>query len=262
MHLPPDYLPEPLKLKRPRTIAAGPRGELLAADNDRVVLLDADGETVASREIRGIVRASFVPASPVGGLAALVATPNSVLRGDSAGPAAAVSFERPSGGRLDQLTGLYRGPFGRWIVLSRRMDVVLRYDRNRRLLDYSPSTLERPVDLAPGPGGTVHVLDAGSRSSPPSVLIFRDDWELAGTVTGAWRSPQALAVDAFGNSYVLDQAERRVLVYDREGVQLAVIGPVLPGGGVELRNPMDIAVDGMGRLFIAEGRMETVLVVE
>jgi len=72
-----------------------------------------------------------------------------VLRGDAVGQAAAVNFERPSGGRLDQIVGLHRGPFGRWIVLSRRVDVVLRYDRNRRFLDYSPSTLERPVDLAP-----------------------------------------------------------------------------------------------------------------
>ncbi len=262
IHLPPDYLPEPLKLKRPRTVAAGPRGELLAADGDRVVLLDPDRKTVASRELRGIVRANLVAAGPVGGLAAYVATPNSVLRGDAVGQAAAVNFERPSGGRLDQIVGLHRGPFGRWIVLSRRVDVILRYDRNRRLLDYSPSTLERPVDLAPGPGATVHVLDAGSRSSPPSVLIFRDDWELAGTITGAWQRPEALAVDAFGNSYVLDRAARRVQVYDREGVELASIGPVLPGGGLELRNPMDIAVDGMGRVFIGEGRMETVLVVE
>lgn len=262
IHLPPDYLPDPLKLKRPRTIAAGPRGELLAADGDRVVLLGPDRETVASRELRGIERASLVPAGPVGGLAALVATPNSVLRGDAEGPAAAVTFQRPSGGRLDQIVGVHRGPFGRWVVLSRRLDVVLRYDRNGRLLDYSPSTLEQPVDLAPGPGGTVHVLDAGTRSSPPSVLIFRDDWELAGTVTGAWQRPEALAVDAFGNSYVLDRAARRIQVVDREGVELAAIGPVLPGGGVELRNPLDVAVDGMGRVFIAEGRMETVLVVE
>ncbi len=262
IHLPPDHLPEPLKLKRPRTIAAGPRGELLAADDDRVVLLSPDRKTVASREIRGIVRASLVLASPIGGLAALVATPNSVLRGDAAGQAAAVNFERPSGGRLDQIVGVHRGPFGRWIVLSRRADVVLRYDRNRRLLDYSSSRIERPVDLAPGPGGTIHVLDAGARSTPPSVLIFRENWELAGTVTGAWQRPEALAVDAFGNSYVLDRAARRVQVVDREGAELAAIGPILPGGGVELRNPMDIAVDGMGRVFIGEGRMETVLVVE
>lgn len=262
IHLPPDYLPDPLKLKRPRTIAAGPRGELLAADGDRVVLLGPDRETVVSREIRGIARASLVPLGPLGGSSALVATANSVLRVEAAGGAAAVSFQRPSGGRLDQIVGVYRGPFGRWVVLSRRVDVVLRYDRNGRLLDYSPSTLEQPVDLAPGPGGTVHVLDGGSRSSPPSVLIFRDDWELAGTVTGAWQRPEALAVDAFGNSYVLDRGARRVQVVDREGLELAAIGPVLPGGGVELRNPMDIAVDGMGRVFIAEGRMETVLVVE
>jgi len=67
IHLPSDYLPEPLKLKRPRTAAAGPRGELLAADGDRVVLLDPDRKTVASRELRGIVRASLVTAGPVGG---------------------------------------------------------------------------------------------------------------------------------------------------------------------------------------------------
>ena len=261
IYLTDDYLPDPLKLKKPRTVAAGLRGDLLVTDNNRVVLLGREGDTVASRDVRGVVRASLGPAGPLGGLRALVATRNSVIRVGGAGDAATVTFERPSGGRLDEIVGVYREPFGDWIVLSRRVDVVLRYDRNGRLRNFSSSTVTRPADLAPGPGGSVHVLDAGSRSSRPALLTFDESWQLTKTIGGDWQRPTALDVDAFGNSYVLDEDARRILVYGRDGAQVAVLGPVLPGG-IEVRAPMDIAVDGMGRVFIAEGRLETVLVVE
>ena len=259
IYLPDDYVPEPLRMKRPRTVAAGPRGELLVADNKWVVLLDRQRAVVANRQMRGVVRADLSPDGPLSGLSALVVMPDRVL--PVVAPAA-VPFERPSGGKLDQIVGVYREPFGGWVVLSRRVDVVLRYDSSGRLVSFSSATVVRPVDLAPGPDGAVHVLDAGSRSSSPSLLTFGGDWSLTATLSGAWQRPAALTVDTFGNRYVLDEATRRVLVYDREGTELTVLGPVLPGGYFELQNPTDIAVDGMGRVFISEGRLETVLVVE
>lgn len=258
IHLSGDYLPEQLKLKKPRTVAASTRGDLLVSDNDRVVLLDREGKTVTTRELRGVVGASLVPAGPMGGLQALVATPNNVVPLEAG---SSYSFVRPSGGKLDQIAAVHRGFFGDWTVLSRRMDVVLRYRADGRLLDFSPSTLTQPIDMATGPMDTVHVLDGGSRSSPPVLLTFDGNWQVLQTLSGNWERPLSLAVDPFGNSYVLDGRTRRILVYSQDGAEIGALGPYLPGG-IELRAPTDIAVDGMGRVFIAEGRMETVLVVE
>jgi hypothetical protein len=39
------------------------------------------------------------------------------------------------------------------------------------------------------------------------------------------------------------------------------VGPDL-GAGIELRQPVDVAVDGAGRLFIADAKLPYVLVLE
>ena len=257
-YLPHDYLPEKLKLKRPRAVAAGPRGELLVADDNRAVLFDPDRNVVATRELRGIARPSLGPGGPLGGLSAIVPTANAVMQVNDP---SAVSLQRPSGGRLDQLITAHRGPFGNWTVLSRRVDTVLHYSADGRLLHSSESAMARPIDLALGPAGTIHALDAGSRETPAAVLTFASDGSLEKTFRSDWLRPAALDVDAFGNRYVLEQRTKQVLVYDPDGNLLSALGPVLPGG-VELRTPTDLAVDGMGRIFIAEGRLGTVLAVE
>ena len=257
-YLPHDYLPEKLKLKKPRFVAAGPGGELLMTDDTRAVFLDADRQVTATRELRGLARPSLGPAGPLGGLKAIVPTAGMVMLGDEP---SGVTLQRPSGGKLDQIITAHRGPFGNWTVLSGREDNVLRYLPDGRFRDFSDTAMARPIDLAIGPAGTIHVLDAGSRQTPAALLTFTSDGSLEKSFRAIWRRPAALDVDRFGNRYVLDQRSNQVLVYDPEGNQLAALGPVLPGG-IELRAPTDLAVDGMGRIFIAEGSLATVLAVE
>lgn len=258
VYLPHDYLPDKLQLKKPRFVAAGPGGELLMTDDSRAVLLDADRKVAATRELKGLARPSLGPAGPLGGLSAILPTASAVM---TAGDPSAVTLERPSGGRLDQIVTAHRGPFGHWTVLSRRTNRVLRYLPHGRLHDYSKAAMARPVDLAFGPAGNVHVLDAGSRETPATVLTLAADGSLESSFSAAWQRPAALDVDPFGNRYVLEQRTNRVFVYDADGNPLSTLGPILPGG-IELRAPTDLAVDGMGRLFIAEGRLATVLAVE
>jgi len=60
---------------------------------------------------------------------------------------------------------------------------------------------------------------------------------------------------------VLDAGTLQVLVYDPFATPIATIGPILPSAQ-ELRAPEDVAVDARARIFIADSRLGTVLVVE
>jgi hypothetical protein len=173
-----------------------------------------------------------------------------------------VSFSRPQGGALDRIVAAAQDDFGNWTVLSRRAAEVFRYDPNGRLLEtlrLGPMT--QPVDLALGEDGAIHVLDAGSRSQAPSVLRFAPDGRFEELFRAEWRRPVALDVDPLGNRYVLDAGTLQVLVYDPAAAPVATIGPTLPSAQ-ELRAPEDIAVDARARIFIADSRLGTVLVVE
>ena len=75
------------------------------------------------------------------------------------------------------------------------------------------------------------------------------------------RRPQALDVDELGNLYILDRDSGRISVYQPDGQLMATLGPQLPGG-LELRNPLDLAVDGAGRLLVVDGKLSTLVVVE
>ena len=50
-------------------------------------------------------------------------------------------------------------------------------------------------------------------------------------------------------------------MFSQTGQPLEVLGPQLPGG-VELRDPRDLAVDGTGRLYIADRGTGTIVILE
>ncbi len=80
-------------------------------------------------------------------------------------------------------------------------------------------------------------------------------------ITGAWKRPVALDVDPLGNIYVLDRGHRTLEMFSPAGKRQARIGPQL-GGGVELRKPADLAVDGSGRIFIADSDLPHVVMLD
>jgi sugar lactone lactonase YvrE len=72
--------------------------------------------------------------------------------------------------------------------------------------------------------------------------------------------PNGLAVDAGGNLFISDVATHRILKLDREG-KLSVVAGTGEGGfsgdggpaaTAKLNSPMDLAIDGEGRLLIAD----------
>ena len=86
-------------------------------------------------------------------------------------------------------------------------------------------------------------------------------------LVGRWRRAQALDIDELGNLYILDRDANEIHVYSQTGQPLLVsgqplvLGPQLPGG-VVLRDPRDLAVDGTGRLYIADRGADTIVVLE
>ena len=94
------------------------------------------------------------------------------------------------------------------------------------------------------------------------VMVFAADGALCGGFAmETWREPYAVAADALGFIYVLDRGNKRIDVFDPDGGILWSLGPVLPGG-VELDDPRDIAVDGSGRILVADRGLSVLLVIE
>ena len=58
-----------------------------------------------------------------------------------------------------------------------------------------------------------------------------------------------------------DSTSRTISVYGPDGSPLNSLGPTFPGG-IELRAPEDLAVDGTGRIFIADSKLSALVVVE
>lgn len=248
------YLPEQAGIERPRGVAAGASGELLVTEPNRAAILDAGGSPSSARDLRGIVR----PSQGSGGVGAVV-TAHGVTRLEDL---VTVSFARPQGGTLDRIVAAHQDEFGNWTLLSRRTAEVLRYDPDGRPIETLRSgTMTQPIDLAVGEDGAIHVLDAGSRSQPATVLRFGRGGDFEESFRADWSRPTAIDVDPFGNRYVLDSGTLQVLVYDPYAAPIATIGPILPSAQ-ELRSPEDIAVDARARIFIADSRLGAVLVVE
>lgn len=248
------YLPAQAGIERPRGVAAGTGGRLVVTETNRVAILDAGGAPASARDLRGVVRPSHAAAGAPG-----VVTADGVTGIEDP---RTVSFSRVGGGDLDRIVAAHRDDFGNWTVLSRRSAEVLRYDPQGRPLEtLRVAALTQPIDVTVGRDGAIHVLDAGARSTPPSVLRFAADGRFEEAFRVDWRRPVALDVDAFGNRYVLDAGTLQVLVYDPVATPLVALGPVLPGGQ-ELRTPEDLAVDGQARIFVADSRLGQVLVLE
>jgi len=112
-----------------------------------------------------------------------------------------------------------------------------------------------PVQAAVGPGGTLHVLDAGNFrvQSFDAEGRFLRSFGQVGTGLGRFARPRNLACDDEGRLYVSDGAFGNVQIFTPEGALLLAIGRGsrrdLPGcyGLVS-----GVAVDETGRIYVAD----------
>ncbi|MCG8459749.1 MAG: hypothetical protein MI919_26000, partial [Holophagales bacterium] len=171
-----------------------------------------------------------------------------------------LGFLEPRPGRekaLDDLRAATRGPYGDWHVMAKGWKGLLLYHNRREGQETLAALRPDLADVAQDALGRVYALDAEGR-----VLRMGTDRRTQEIlVQASWKRAAALDVDTLGQIYVLDRGTARVHIYGPDGRQLAIVGPSFPGG-VELREPRDLAVDGSGRLYIADSRLPFVVVLE
>jgi hypothetical protein len=116
-------------------------------------------------------------------------------------------------------------------------------------------TLKEVRVLQPGENG--HSAPSGQEPREsvrglrkPSLELKGEGWEI--------RSPVAIAVDALGRVYVLDDEARSVTVLDADGHRVATIAPAKGSAG-ELRAPVAVAVDGEGRVYVADRKQKRIV---
>ena len=173
------------------------------------------------------------------------------------------TFQIPLGDAPEMMRDLRAGavdPLGVWVLLDDDLGWVVRFDPNGTYLStvHTEQRGEEIVDVAADRRGRLWLLDRdGDR-----VLRFGLDGVPDGpVVTGEWRRPEALTVDAIGNVYVLDRDAKIVDVFAPDGRLTLRLGPRLPDG-TEMRSPRDVAVDASGRLYLADRDLNAVFVLE
>ncbi len=245
------------RLRDPIGVAASAEGQLLIADEgiDQVFLVDRDGTVLQRRRLDdlrlpwwdrrgtayGLNRRSVLPA--------VLQTQSFVVPSGNAG-------NEPE--QLDNLVAGTRGLFRQWFLLDTDPRRVVVFDDDARYLATLAGNLEEPVDLATDSRGRVHVLDQETKS----VMRFNADGSAVGRVlVGTWRRAQALDIDELGHFYILDRDANQIHIFSQTGEPLEVLGPGLPGG-IVLRDPRDLAVDGTGRLYIADRGSDTIVILE
>lgn len=242
-----------LDLREPAGVAAAPDGRVLILDSrlPLLVLLAADGRELGRRSLDDLDRPGWL----ADGRPFVLGSGGVVLPFDATNYA----FSDPRKGTpIKNLVTATPGMFGDWFVVGRGMKSVLHVPadgRGRELLTASKPGI---VDLARDHLGRIYALDP---KAAQIIRMNRDGATETIAVTGDWKRAVALAVDELGYLYVLDRGQRQVSLYDPSGQLMSRVGPDL-GNGIELRTPVDIAVDGGGRLLIADSKLPFVVMLD
>lgn len=232
-----------IEFKRPIAVAASSDGRAVIIDRglDEALTIAADGD-VERQPLSGAGRPFWLRDRwwvPVG----------AVLHTAGEAP-------QPVAGEVEYKTVLAgaRAGLGAFLLTS-RPDAVVRTS--------SSFTLRQTIGLPP----RAEIADLDSDPLGRAVMIDRR----AGTLLRAGADgveelasgldkPSAVAVGPLGYIYVLENGEV-ISVLDPEGRRVLTAGPQLPGGQT-LKNAEDLAVDGSGRLWIADPGADAVILLE
>jgi len=172
-------------------------------------------------------------------------------------------------GQFDAPLGIAVAPDGRVYVADTGNDRVQAFDADGAFLaalgapgaggDGPPGLgpLNRPVDVAVAPDGTLRVVEEGNHR----VQVFGRDGEARytlgafGATDGQLKSPAAIAVDPAGGTWVADRVNRRLVRWDACGRVIEGWGGSMAGYGYrvgELSVPTGIAIAADGTAYVAD----------
>ena len=243
------------RLRDPIAVAASADGQVLIADegSDQLFRVDRDGTIRQQPKLDDLGRPWWDRGTPYA-LGRKFVSPDVVQPRRSF----FVPRERNDPRQLERLAAGARGLFREWFLLDTDQRGVFVFGDDDRYLVTLPGNFERPVDLVTDSRGRAYVLDQETnRVTRFDTLASPGD----PVVVGMWGRAQALDIDDLGHLYVLDRDAKQIHVFSPTGELLWRLGPQLLGG-VELRDPRDLAVDGSGRLYIADRGAKTIVVLE
>jgi len=110
-----------------------------------------------------------------------------------------------------------------------------------------------PLGLAFAPDGTLYATDVrGLTAKTHRVVVFGPDGTLKRSMgaPGQLNFPNGIVVDAQNNIEVSDSNNGRLVIFGQYGKMLATISQGIGEGDLGL--PRGVAVDGAGRLFVAD----------
>lgn len=243
-----------LELREPTAVAAADDGRVVVVDQKLplLVILNADGSEYFRVAVEGVERPGFLPDDrPFAVTSSNVFLP---LHGTS------YSFADPDkSAPLKNLFAAAPGAFDDWLVAAKGLRGALHVDDamlpGRPVFDTERRDI---VDVASGADGRLYALDAKNGE------ILRLDRDARSAETFArleLKRAVAIDVDALGHVFVLDRGTGQIHLLGPDGFVQTTLGPNL-GGGIELRQPVDLAVDGSGRVYVADTRLPFVVRLE
>jgi len=108
----------------------------------------------------------------------------------------------------------------------------------------------QPLGIGFDANGTLYLTDVST--NPHRVLVYDANGALTHTVTArdAMSFPNGVAVDAQGRISVADSNNGRLVVFDGQGAQKALVSRGVGNGDLGL--PRGVAVDDSGRIFVVD----------
>jgi uncharacterized protein (TIGR03437 family) len=133
------------------------------------------------------------------------------------------------------------------------------------------ASLQSPVSVAFDTTGNLYIADSLNhrirKVSPDGIIrtiagngIPDSDGDNGPAIQASLKKPQSVTVDATGNLFIADSGNHRIRKVSSDGIIRTVAGggpgfvpdDVGPATDARLANPLGVAVDGSGNLFIAE----------
>ena len=189
-------------------------------------------------------------------------------QGFSGDKAAATSAQlnNPTGVALDSSGNLYIADAANSVVRKVAADGTITTVAGSNAFGYTgddgdatKATLGIPVAVAVDSAGNLYIADTGND------VIRKVSAGIITTVVGGaatsvqLHQPDALAIDASNNLYIADTVARRVLKFDGKNVTVIAGDQSIGFGGdnglatqASLNDPMGVAVDGAGNVYIAD----------